>query len=1238
MNRGNTRAPKYFREGIRYDLPSGNINSTDQLLSQLVGEGIASYVENAVLITWQDIYTLFKNDSYVDSLCFLALPAFTNLRPVLNSSLALSDPAFAVSLSGFIDSDGKKTAADITIVGGMLTTAGIDFLMPEMCWKTVEAIAAFHNRTSVERSAIYNQKAWSNIRKWAIEARAELSDYLRNTIILTPDKLKLILRRSILDNESVIEVTPTFEDAPANWLYNFDKFNEVQERYDILNGKQLVMIYPSAETIIALNEIKKMPGRRVAGNRAEAFIRNPFAILGPAAEKVLSPEQFEEARADAGIFFARFTAKVETSENGMLSVSLLIAEVINDHWTTAELSFKNEDDLERFVTKLSCALRDGAQMVFWDGFDLEILADTPDQHQVLSKALKAWKTWDGITLAEVLDLSRYTNRISEIGIEKAYYSPFIAKKEEGDGWFPDTVIFGVQYTPPGASEPITVQLDEERLSELDRKCKEAEKAGRKDFIFPGFEEPIPVDVAKDICISLGEAGKDVKKGNFDPTKIAEKPSKVKRKTLIIKPNIDKIDYLEVRGRLAMVSGTAPRIPNSLNPQFNLKEHQRSGVAWLQHLWSHSPADCRGAVLADDMGLGKTIQLLSLIARCFEDDETLNPVLVVAPVALLDNWKDEIEKFFAPGTLRVLRLYGDELAERRVSKSELEQELAQANITRLLRKNWVGNAQVVLTTYETLRDLEFSLAAQQWSIMICDEAQKIKNPNAMMTRAAKKQNARFKIACTGTPVENSLADIWCLYDFVQPGLLGALNTFGRTYRRPIEAKTEEEKEKVEELRAIIQPQILRRTKEEVAKDLPRKVMVGIDSHSDLGIRGLASCVSLPMTDRQRGLYAGAISHFKNTDENSKKIKNHLGLLQHLRRLCIDPRAVGQIATDFDSVTELEKHSPRLKWLFEALAVIRNRKEKAIIFCEMKDVQRLLQRCISYRFGIVPDFVNGDVSADSKHAGNRKVLISSFQKKDGFNVILLSPLAAGFGLNIQAANHVIHFSRSWNPAKEDQATDRAYRIGQEKEVFVYCPVIVAKEFTTFDAKLDKLLRYKRELSRDMLNGTGDVAPADFVDVEGIGGEPIIEDGPIESKDLDGLTGEALEALCVLLWGKMGFSYTYWTKGIQKFGDGGVDVVATNGVDGELLQCKSSTRDGKELGWDAIKEVVGGKAAYSVKHPGVEFVLVAVTNQYFNGTAKSQAELNNVKIIERPLLEKMLLKHKVMRMELEKMLLGV
>ncbi|MDP2835163.1 MAG: DEAD/DEAH box helicase, partial [Pseudomonadota bacterium] len=432
----------------------------------------------------------------------------------------------------------------------------------------------------------------------------------------------------------------------------------------------------------------------------------------------------------------------------------------------------------------------------------------------------------------------------------------------------------------------------------------------------------------------------------------------------------------------------------------------------QHLWRHSPGYARGGLLADDMGLGKTLQLLTFLARAFADTPDLPPALVVAPVALLDNWQKEIERFFAPGTFRVLTLYDRELKACRVSREEIDQQLRGEGLTRFLRPNWRGNAQLVLTTYETLRDYEFSLAREAWSVMVCDEAQKIKSPAALVTQAAKSMNARFKIAATGTPVENSLTDLWCLFDFIQPGLLGALNEFGRKYKRPIEARTEKEKAALEELQALFAPQLLRRTKDEVIK-LPPKMEA-------------PDCRALPISNAQRRLYAEALAAHRAkiaACDSTKVGQAMLGMLHHLRVLCAHPVPMGQVADTSQPLPDALEASPKLAWLMATLDSIKRRDEKAIVFTELRDIQRVLQHYIGEHFGVRPVIVNGDTHTRPDKDASRQNLIDAFQARPGFGVIILSTHAVGFGLNIQAANHVIHYTRPWNPAKEDQATDRA-----------------------------------------------------------------------------------------------------------------------------------------------------------------------------------------------------------------------
>lgn len=1193
------------------------------LLSQLEEEGFAEQSAESVKLAWQDFYRLVASPEHGASVSVLKLPPVEQWRPALSSKETLSDPAFAVSIAGWLDPSGQRPLGNVVIEGAVIKAGSRVSLLPESAWRLVESVANLWARPPSERAADSNRRAWSAIRSHACSAGADMTDFLRKTVVLTLERLRVDMRKGDGGGAGMVEVIPGFEGAPGRWLEMFDRLAEVPERYDIPDGNGIVHVMVSPEARTVLREIRRMPGRRIAGDRAEAFLRNPFATLGPDASKVIDPVQFEKARDDAGIPFARFTARVLRDEKGYpYESALLVEELVLGEINSDVLRFEGQKDLEKFLGKLNARMAASAQCCHWQGYDLEILGDTPDQAKLLQKALLDMSGPGGPLASDIFDLTRYSDRVEGFGIEKPYYSPFIARKSDDAGWFPENVDFGLCYTPEGGGETVAVVLNDDSLAQFREQVAKAQEEKRETFDFSGCPKPIPVAWAAEALETLGKAREDVGNRTFDPTGPATKAKAAERKGLVVKPNVDTLDYEERRGALAPTD-SPPKLPASLRSEIALKDHQLTGVAWLQHLWSLSPTACRGALLADDMGLGKTIQLLTFIASAIEEKPDIDPFLIVAPVSLLENWKEEIDKFFAPGAMRVLTLYGPALADKRVPKRELNDELVQGGVTRLLSPGWLGGSQVVLTTYETLRDLEFSLAAQHWSAMICDEAQKIKNPNALVTRAAKKQNARLKIACTGTPVENTLTDIWCLFDFVQPGLLGALKDFGDRYRRPIEAESDEEKERVAELRALIEPQKLRRTKAEVAKDLPKKIEVD-------------ACRSLPLSDRQRAYYADAVAAFRNREKGGPAtgLQSPLGLLQYLRRLCSDPRPPGHVSTNSEPVAEIEQRSPKLAWLLAHLRVIEAKGEKAIVFCEFRDLQRTLQRAIGERFGSVPDVINGDTSAVSANANNRQRRIKKFQDNPGFGVIVLSPLAVGFGVNIQAANHVVHFTRTWNPAKEDQATDRAYRIGQTKDVHVYYPVVVAHDFLTFDAKLDKLLEWKRGLSTDMLNGAGDVSPADFGDLEAPDGGNAFGNELLGPDDIGSLDPDAFEAFCALLWSKRGYTRTIKT---QRVGDGGVDVIAIKGSEGVAIQCKSSIIKGRGHGWEAVKDVSAGVASYAQRYAGVKFAMVAVTNQRFNNTARQQAQVLGVELIEGEDLEVLIAQHPMKRGELERFLLS-
>jgi HJR/Mrr/RecB family endonuclease len=292
------------------------------------------------------------------------------------------------------------------------------------------------------------------------------------------------------------------------------------------------------------------------------------------------------------------------------------------------------------------------------------------------------------------------------------------------------------------------------------------------------------------------------------------------------------------------------------------------------------------------------------------------------------------------------------------------------------------------------------------------------------------------------------------------------------------------------------------------------------------------------------------------------------------------------------------------------------EKAIVFTELREVQAALSYFLHLRFAIKPFVVNGDTQS-------RQAYIDRFSAVEGFNVIILSTLAAGAGLNVTAANHVIHFTRAWNAAKENQATDRAYRIGQARDVFVYCPTVVGN-FLTFDLRLDELLKRKGQLAGKTMSGSsmeqmlnGNVDDVKLTELMGDTSAATPQERRLVNiDDVDRLDGNSFEFFCRLLWQKLGF-IAFVTQ--KKPGDGGVDVVALKGKDGELLQCKSSLSSA--IGWDAIKEVSAGAALYQNRYAGTRFRRVCVTNQRFNAGAIEQAKANRVTLIERERLIELL-----------------
>jgi SNF2-related domain/Helicase conserved C-terminal domain len=471
------------------------------------------------------------------------------------------------------------------------------------------------------------------------------------------------------------------------------------------------------------------------------------------------------------------------------------------------------------------------------------------------------------------------------------------------------------------------------------------------------------------------------------------------------------------------------VQSVLLPDQALKPHQRDGIAWM---WRQYKRGRTGVLLADDMGLGKTLQISVFLAlqRASEPPIASCPTLIVAPVILLDNWQDELGKFFRPDVFASLVvLHGDAL--RRYKRDGT------------LDVDAVRRASYVLTNYETLQSYQLSLLLVNWNVVVLDEAQQIKNSETARARAARGLKRRFGICSTGTPVENRLGDLWSLYDFLSPhDPFGAAEEFAREFETDVAEGVRKARMKLDY--PSRDSSLLRRTKAD-ALTLPPKTF---EVHS------------VPMTPKQMELERHVI---RRGDERG----NILTVLQGLQKLYQHPLLLAPKSDQAASFTVegVLAESPKLALCVELLREIRGAGEKALVFTIWTDMQAILVEVFKHQLGLPRVRI---INGDPKQRRKAREYIREFSASVGFDVLVLSPLAAGTGLTITAANHVVHYGRWWNPAKEDQATDRAYRIGQTRPVRVHYPILhhPGKPDAGFDVKLHELVTKKRAVARDFL----------------------------------------------------------------------------------------------------------------------------------------------------------------------------
>jgi SNF2 family DNA or RNA helicase len=453
-------------------------------------------------------------------------------------------------------------------------------------------------------------------------------------------------------------------------------------------------------------------------------------------------------------------------------------------------------------------------------------------------------------------------------------------------------------------------------------------------------------------------------------------------------------------------------PRSL--QGTLRDYQRRGVSWLQYLESLGLNPC----LADDMGLGKTLEVIAHLLKEREGIEGLPPTLVIAPTSVLGNWHREIQRF-APEIRTMVHQGSMRLKDKQAFVETCQQH------------------DVVLTSFALVRLDEKLLHALKWHRVVIDEAQNIKNPKAAQVKSILKLSATYRLALTGTPVENRLRDLWSIFNFLNPGYLGKEAQFRKSFETPIHKDNNQDR--LETLKKLVEPFILRRVKTDkrIIDDLPDKI---------------EQKMFCTLTPEQASLYEAVVKDVEEQLQSADGMQRRgliLATLMRLKQICNHPAQFLQDGSDFTST-----RSHKLERLSEMLEEVIDSGESALIFTQFTEIGGALERYIEHELHYNTYYLHGGSSVS-----RREQMVHDFQDPETEpSIFILSLRAGGVGLNLTKANHVFHFDRWWNPAVEDQATDRAFRIGQRKNVFVHKFLTMG----TMEERIDAMIEDKKRIS--------------------------------------------------------------------------------------------------------------------------------------------------------------------------------
>lgn len=664
----------------------------------------------------------------------------------------------------------------------------------------------------------------------------------------------------------------------------------------------------------------------------------------------------------------------------------------------------------------------------------------------------------GDDLAERIGLERvfieteqFSERVAGVDVWRPPVLPWLAPPG-GSGWLPER--FGLRI----GDDYFTVEPS--GVPALIERVEAAAGRGEPDVDVADLVSPVAADTSgsevrlpiSEQSISSLEALRPLSLAHEGGAADGDEPPSASdlyggRLFLVVRDNFEEVEYEapEPRPAADLVPVDPPALLRS-----TLKPHQRVGLDWL--VAAHR-SGLPGVLLADDMGLGKTLQAIAFMAWRRQEAKAGRlehaPALIVAPTGLLGTWRQEIERHLdEPALGPLVAAFGSALRQLREDDGFSQRDIDTGRAA-LSAEAW-RDAGVVLTTYETMRDYHFSFARTRFGLVVFDEVQKLKNPASQVTRASLSLNSDFTLGMTGTPVENRLQDLWSVMNAIAPGVLGSSREFERRHAASDRQALAALQSRLSDPQNGVPPLLLRRMKSEILDGLPRKHVHPF---------------RLEMPPLQANAYRDVVVRAAAAAAGGNLGKGGmLSALAEMRGISLHPVDPREAPADLASYAS---DSARLTHALTVLEEVSAKREKALFFVEDLAMQERLAVLIQSRFGLrrTPWRINGRVPGP-----RRQEIVNDFQSRPGeFDVLILSPRAGGVGLTITAANHVVHLSRWWNPAVEDQATDRVFRIGQEREVHVHLPLAVHPDPaigpSSFDLRLDALIERKRALTRDL-----------------------------------------------------------------------------------------------------------------------------------------------------------------------------